>query len=171
MMIQHDLLSFKTAAFQCAGGPYPREFQNALRARFLSTLMQYCFSRPILVDLILSRQWMNLSKACFQLLEPRLNAAPPDGASSSSGGPRSSIPTPIRNNIARVRLKGNDPNFNHVKADEAGRVYNVYKPVGSFSAELPLAEVKSLIYVSKAGPSWQTFAAAADSNQRPHILR
>jgi hypothetical protein len=58
-----------------------------------------------------------------------------------------------------------------VKADKAGLIYNVYKPVGPFSVVILLAEVKSLIYVSEAGPSWQTSAAAANSNQRSNILR
>jgi hypothetical protein len=97
----------------------------------------------------------------------------PDGG-SPSGSPRRSInptsiiPTPIRNSIARVQPKEHDPNFDHVKADAAGLLYHVYKPVGPFSVELPFAEVKSLICVSEAGPSWQTSAAAAE---RSNILR
>jgi hypothetical protein len=124
------------------------------------TSMQYCFSHSILVDLVLSRQWMQLLKAHLQLLEPGLDAGPPDETSSSSGGPpHSIILTPIRNNIARVRPKENDPNFDHMKAyKDKGLVYNVYKPVGPFLVELPLAEVKSPISV-------------ANSNQRSNNLR
>jgi hypothetical protein len=75
MIIEHNLLSLKTAAFQC-GGRTRENFRTNLRARFLFTVTQYCFSHPILVDLVLSRRWMKFSKARLELIDPRLNAAP-----------------------------------------------------------------------------------------------
>jgi hypothetical protein len=81
------------------------------------------------------------SRSPAKVLELRLNATPLMGPHLLE----------VSNSIARVRPKENDPSVDHVKADEeAGLVYNVYKHVGPFLLELPLAEVKSLLSLSEA---------------------
>jgi len=91
----------------------------------------------------------------------------------STAGPKSPeyralLPTPIRNNIARVSSKELDPNF-RCEDIVGGVTCNIYKPVSSISVSVPVDEVQNLISISELRPSWTSDSSAR--NQRSNTFR
>ena len=73
------------------------------------------------------------------------------------------IPTPTRNNIARVTDQTDNPYFSREEILD-GVASFIYKPIGPFKTDVPVAEVKKLISVSEVGPAWK----GGDTKEGPH---
>lgn len=76
------------------------------------------------------------------------------------------LPTPVRNSIAGVKPKEADPYFDCERTYSDGLVRNIYRSVGPFSVDVPVEEVKRLIYVSEDGPKWKESEDTKDSHHR-----
>jgi len=83
-------------------------------------------------------------------VEPMVLSTPPRLAGGQFGV--DIIPTPLRNNVARVRDRDN-PHFNREETVNGLTVY-MYNPMGPFTVDFPVTEIDTLISVSHDGPVW-----------------
>jgi hypothetical protein len=72
------------------------------------------------------------------------------------------IPTPIRNNVAQLRDRNEDLNFDHEETID-GSPRLVYKPMGPFMTDVCVEEVMKLINVTIDGPQWK------EKGDDPHL--
>lgn len=86
-------------------------------------------------------------------------------ASQGEGHPAPLLSTPLRNNIARITSRHDDPYFDREETiDGVPRL--IYKPMGPFTIDVSVEEVKQVISVSEGGLTWVT--AAEGKEEDPH---
>jgi hypothetical protein len=74
-------------------------------------------------------------------------------ASQGKGHHAPPLSTPVRNNIARVMSRHDDPFFDcEETVDRIPRL--IYKPMGPFTTDVSVEEVKQVISVSEGGLTW-----------------
>jgi hypothetical protein len=74
------------------------------------------------------------------------------------------LSTPVRNNIARIMDKDDDAFFDREETVNGVATF-IYKPVGPFTTDVSVEEVKRVVSVSESGLRWVT---AEGSDEDPH---
>jgi hypothetical protein len=96
------------------------------------------------------------------------NASPPPIQASKL---QTSIPTPLRDSIARVADRSDNPFFDKIMEDkETGLLSNAYKAIGALTVIVPVAEFNDTIAVTTDGPKWKA-SSLDETKAMSHIIR
>ena len=99
------------------------------------------------------------------------SAAGPSSAAGSSlansaAGPGGIIPSPVCGSIAGVKPRQQYEHYDHDYMDDKGVEWVIYKPVGPFSVEVPVEDVKQILELSQQGPVWKRSDNSARAHER-----